>query len=426
MSISLGQLRRDIESGRLDPRRVIEEHRHRAATIGPRLNAFVELTDEGVGNDGPLRGVPIALKDAFVDRDRVPTMGSRVHPRGLGGTATICERLRGAGATILGYTNLHEWAIGTTSTITATGPIRNPWDPARQAGGSSGGSAAAVAAGLVPAAIGTDAGGSVRIPAASCGVVGLKPTFGAIPLDGEVGAFNPINHGGVMARSVDDVAVLFKILAQRRVEEVELSPLRVGVPDAFFFDDIQPAVRAVVDAAIDLVGDRTSVRLAGVEASSDVVSKLQLPYMAKAVATELSDRPDDFDPWTLKALLRGRDMGLTDVDLAPFRAPWDAAFESCDVIAVPTLPSVPPPIEDHKYELPSGPAVVDVAQYALNAPMNTGGIPALAVPCGEVDSMAVSVTLVAPRDAEDVLFAAGRLLEDALDRAYVGRVATIG
>jgi Asp-tRNA(Asn)/Glu-tRNA(Gln) amidotransferase A subunit family amidase len=146
--------------------------------------------------------------------------------------------------------------------------------------------------------------------------------------------------------------------------------------------------------------------------------------MARLVAADMRERPDAFDPWTLEVLRRGRDMGAMDVDLIPFRVAWQRTFESCDVVAVPTLPAVPPPIAEHKVDLPSGPAVADLAQYALNAPMNTGGVPALAVPCGEVEGMPVAMTLVAPQGAEDVLFAVGQRLEDVLDGAYRDRVAT--
>ncbi len=428
MTLSLAQLRAVVDEGR-DPRDAVEEHRHRARNEALYLNAFTELTDEAPAADGPLRGVPVAVKDAFVDRDRAPTMGSRVHARGMRGTATVLDRLRAAGATVIGYANLHEWAVGTTSNITATGPIRNPWDLNRMAGGSSGGSAVAVAAGFVPAAIGTDAGGSIRIPAAACGVVGLKPTFGAIPLDGEVAGTSSINHAGVLARSVDDVAFVFQILAEQSIAEVDTSGFVLGVPENFFFDDIQPAVRDRVDAAIaslaSHVGNVRRVTLSGVEASSDVVSKLLLPHIAEITADDLRDRPNEFDPWTLKVLLRGRDMGRTDVDLAPFRAAWEEAFESCDAIVAPTLPAVPPLLTENKVDLPSGPVVADLAQYRLNAPMNTAGVPALAIPCGEESGMPVSVTLVAPWDAEDILFALGRDLEDALDRAYVERVAPV-
>ncbi len=430
-SRTLIDLKEGIASGHLDPHDVVSDHRQRAATLGPRLNAFTELTDEDVGVDGPLRGIPIAVKDAFVDHDRAPTMGSRVHASWLSGTADVLNQLRDAGATILGYANLHEWAIATTSTVTATGPIRNPWDLDRIAGGSSGGSAAVVAAGIVPAAIGTDAGGSVRIPAACCGVVGLKPTFGAISLAGEPAAASPVNTLGVIARNVTDVAYLFGLLAERREEHVDAKTIRLGVARAFFYDDVHPGIASLVEGAVATVGrslrEITEVEVPGADEARNAISASVLAHVAGLLRDDIESRPDDFDPWTLAMLRHGSEMATEPPpDLARVRRGWETAFESCDVIAVPTLPAPVPRIDQRKVELPAGAKSADLAQLEINTPMNVGGVPALAVPCGEVDGMPMSVTFVAPPGREDFLFAVGRVLEDALDRGYADRIATSG
>ena len=427
-SWSLTELRRRIDSGTASAGDVVAAHRDRACAVGPGLNAFTELTDEGVGAEGPLHGLPIAVKDAFVDGGRVPTMGSKVHPTWLSGTAEVLRRLRAAGATVIGYTNLHEWAIGTTSVVTATGPVRNPWDRSRMSGGSSGGSAAAVAAGLVPAAIGTDAAGSIRIPAAACGVVGVKATFGGIPLDGEAGAASPLNAAGVIARSVDDAAFLFSVLTRRRAEPVDVSGLRLGIPSHCFYDDVEPRVAEVVRGAAEQLGRSVaklqSVHVRGVESSASVVARTQLPLVAGRLRDRLEARPGDFDPATAKALQRGlrTEMG-TEPDRADVRAAWDEAFSVVDVLVVPTLPALPPPIDQRKVDLPRGTRSVDLAQIELNAPMNVAGLPAMSVPCGVLDGLPVALTLVAPAGAEDVLFAVGTALEDRLDRAFRDRVA---
>ena len=428
---SLSELQRAIDGGRVAPRDVIDEHRDRARAIGPRLNAFTELTEEGAGADGPLRGVPIAVKDSFVDGDRAPTMGSKVHASWLSGTADVLNQLRGAGATILGYANLHEWAIATTSTVTATGPIRNPWDLDRIAGGSSGGSAAAVAAGIVPAAIGTDAGGSIRIPAACCGVVGLKPTFGAISLAGEPAAASPVNTLGVIARNVADVAYVFRLLAERREEHVEAKAMRLGVARAFFCDDVHPDIASLVEDAVATVGrslrEVTEVEVSGADEARNAISASVLAHVAGLLRDDIESRPDDFDPWTLAMLRHGSEMAKEPTpDLARVRRGWETAFESCDVIAVPTLPAPVPRIDQRNVELPAGAKSADLAQLEINTPMNVGGVPAVAVPCGEVDGMPMAVTFVAPPGREDFLFAVGQALEDALDRAYADRIATSG
>lgn len=426
-SLSLSELCRRIRSGDLSASEVVRAHHERAVTTGPGLNAFTELTGDGAGDSGPLRGIPIGVKDAFVDGGRVPTMGSRVSAAWLTGTAEVLERLRAAGATVLGYTNLHEWGIGTTSTVSATGPVRNPWDPERIAGGSSGGSAAAVAAGMVPASIGTDAAGSVRIPAACCGVVGLKPTFGTISLHGEAAAESELNTTGVIARTVEDVKLLFGLLAARAVADVGIAGLRLGVPSNFFFDDVQDEIRVTVERAVaSLSGEIeiVAIPMEGVERAREVVSRTYPAFVAGLLEDELNDQPGDFQPATLKALRLGLERRAEPpVDGAPVRAAWTRAFAACDIVATPTLPAVTPRIDQGKIDLPSGPRSADLMQIAHNAPMNVAGVPALALPCGEVDGMPVSVTLSARHGAEDVLLSVGGALEERLAGAYSGRVA---
>ena len=426
-SRSLVALRRDIDEGREDPAEVVAEARRLAGSVGTSLNAFTEMVADPVRTEGPLAGIPLAVKDVFVDGGRAPTMGSLVHARDLSGTATVLTRLRAAGASIVGYTNLHEWGIGTTSVVTATGPVRNPWDRDRIAGGSSGGSAAAVAAGIVPAAIGTDAGGSIRIPAACCGVVGLKPTFGALPQAGDAGGASELNTVGVIARSVDDAALLFGSLAGRSLSDVDTAGLRLGEPSDFFFEDVAGSVDATVHDAISELKRTLSVvevRMVGVERAFEVVSRSLLPFMAAIVGDDLEDRADDLQASTLKALRLGLEYrDRPRVDASAVHQAWGRAFDVCDVVVTPTLPAPAPPIDQKKVVLPSGPRSADVAQIALNAPMNVAGLPAIAIPCGDVDGLPVSLTLTGRPGAEDVLLSVGRVLERSLGMRYSGRVA---
>jgi aspartyl-tRNA(Asn)/glutamyl-tRNA(Gln) amidotransferase subunit A len=426
-SLPLTELCRRISSGDLSSTEVVRAHVERSTARGPALNAFTELTGERVQESGPLRGIPVGVKDAFVDDDRIPTMGSRVQPVWMSGTADVLQRLRALGATVLGYTNLHEWAIATTSTVTATGPVRNPWDPRRMSGGSSGGSAAAVAAGLVPVAIGTDAGGSIRVPAASCGVVGLKTTFGALPLDGESGAASSVNTMGLIARSVADVELFFALLTGRTIADIEDENVRLGVASSFFFDDVQDGVRAAVEAAVASFSgtmDVVAVPMDGVEVAGDVVAREHLSLVAELLEEDIESRPDEFDPSTLRSLRFGLERRTQPpADAKPVHDAWARAFDACDVVVTPTLPALPPPLDQAKVDVPSGSKPMDLLQIALNAPMNAAGIPALAIPCGELEGLPVSVTLSAQRGAEDVLFSVGRALEERLGGAYSGRVA---
>ncbi|MDQ3940687.1 MAG: amidase, partial [Actinomycetota bacterium] len=258
LEMSLRDLRAAIERGELDPGAVVAASLERIEAIDYRFNAFSEFRSaarDEARPDGPLAGVPIGVKDLLVDGGRHPMAGSKVHADWLSGTAEAVRRLRAAGAAVVGYTNLHEWGVGTTSAITSTGPISNPRARDRIAGGSSGGSAAAVAAGMVTAAIGTDAGGSIRIPAACCGISGFKPTHGRVPTEGFTGHGGGIDHIGPMGRNVSDVRALFEVLAGTPTLSVDVKQLRVGVAREHFFGHVDAEVEAVLaDALAQLTG----------------------------------------------------------------------------------------------------------------------------------------------------------------------------
>lgn len=394
---------------------------------GRRLNAFVELRPEAAqeasGAEGPLAGAPVAIKDMFVDGGRAPTCGSNAHARGLTGTAVLIDRLRAAGAAIVGYTNLHEWGLGTTSTATATGPILNPRDPSRIAGGSSGGSAAAVAAGIVDAALGTDAGGSIRVPAACCGVVGFKPTWGRVPLDGFAEGTDgpPVDHAGPLARSVDMVRTMFEVMADTTVEPVEVSSLRVGVLRRQFVDTSAPAVRTAVETCIETlrphVSSVTTVELEGAEMAGQVLPMLLLSHTAGVVADDLRARPEAFQPETLNLLMLGSQIteeNLTQCNVArdALRDAWGRLFSTVDIVVSPTIPALPARIDDLTVDLPAGPTSAELAQVSHNAPMNLGGVPALSLPCGAVDGWSVGITIAAARDRDDHVLSFGHLVEE--------------
>lgn len=420
------QLQRAVAAGEIQPADAVERSLRRAEELS-RLNAFVELRQEApaeaVEAGGHLSGVPVAVKDMFVDRGRKPTVGSNVGGYWLDGTAAVIERLRSAGAAVIGYTNMHEWAIGTTSVVTATGPVRNPLDHERIAGGSSGGSAAAVAARIVPAAVGTDAGGSIRIPAACCGVVGLKPTWGLVPMAGFVEEGSPIDHIGPIARSVADVRVLLEVLSGQAIGIVDVEGLRLGVARPHFFDNLDGEVAGAVAGAIEvlaeLVEDVLEVEVAGANEAAQGVAGTLLPLTAELVADDLRARPEAFQPATLSVLMLGAAMSEQDREQAADVARrvadgWARAFEEVDVIVTPTIPTPPPSIDEPVVSLPLGPSSVDVAQLELNAPMNLAGVPALALPCRETDmGLSVSITLSAARGNDAAVLALGEAFEQA-------------
>jgi aspartyl-tRNA(Asn)/glutamyl-tRNA(Gln) amidotransferase subunit A len=427
------EVRAAIERGDATPASVAAAS---VEAIGRRgdLNAFVETSrvDVPPGN-GPLRGVALAVKDMFVDRDRIPTCGSDAPATWLSGTALVVERLRAAGALVTGYSNLHEWGVGTTSAVTRTGPIRNPWDPALVAGGSSGGSAAALAAGMVTAAIGSDAGGSIRVPAACCGVVGLKPTHGRVPMDGFAGEGGTIDHVGPLARSVEDVALLLGVMADEEIVPEDAARLRVGVPRGLFFDDVDPGVAHAVDAAIEVLGavgaGVRAVDLSSAATASFAVPALLLPLFARRLDDVIARTPEAFQPPTLRLLELGRDATDRDVEQAEnvrrtVVADWERVFAEVDVVVTPTVPAPPAPIETLLVDLPAGETSAELAHLRTNAPMNLGGVPALSLPCGELPrGPTTSMTLTAARGRDEAVLGLGLAFERATDSVYTGRIA---
>jgi aspartyl-tRNA(Asn)/glutamyl-tRNA(Gln) amidotransferase subunit A len=427
-----------ISSGDADAVEAVESSLDRIDAAGS-LNAIVEARpqarDEARGARGPLAGVPVAIKDMFVDGGRAPTVGSRIGGHWLSGTAEVIDRLRRAGAVVVAYSNLHEWGVGTTSAITATGPIRNPWDSERVAGGSSGGSAAALAAGLVPAALGTDAGGSIRVPASCCGVVGLKPTWGVVPMAGWVeGEDAPIDHIGPMARSVADVRALFEVLVDRRVERVDPKQITVGIARRHFFDDLDPSFARTIEDAIGrvngVVADVREIEVDAVENGGHAIALLLLPHTARLLREDLEKRPDNLQPETMNVVMLGAAMQDTDIEQGravrdAITTGWEKAFAEVDVVVTPATPAPPPLISEQSYRLRGGVTTADIPNIALNGPMNLGGVPSLSLPCGRVDGLSVNVSLTAAKGRDATVLSLGEALEVAFDGVFAHRIAGV-
>ncbi|MEN3285523.1 MAG: aspartyl-tRNA(Asn)/glutamyl-tRNA(Gln) amidotransferase subunit, partial [Solirubrobacteraceae bacterium] len=258
-----------VERGELDREELFEAYRERAAA--DELNAFLWVADEAPANSthpGPLHGVPLAVKDLFCTKDVPSQAGSRI----LEGyrppyTATVVDNLARAGAPLLGKTNQDEFAMGSSNENSAYGPVLNPWNRTRVPGGSSGGSAAAVASGAAPWALGTDTGGSIRQPAALCGIVGLKPTYGAVSRFGMIAFASSLDQAGPLTRDVTDAALLFRHMVGQDdrdstsiafPEEVRLPTaqrlegIRLGVPDDLTGEGVEPGVMERFEATLDL------------------------------------------------------------------------------------------------------------------------------------------------------------------------------
>jgi aspartyl-tRNA(Asn)/glutamyl-tRNA(Gln) amidotransferase subunit A len=389
------------------------------------LNAIVakrpQALDEAGSARGLLGGSPIVVKDCFVDQGRVPTLGSHLPARWMTGTAEIIDRLRAAGAVVVGYANLHEWMVGTTSLVSAFGAVVNPCDSSLIAGGSSGGSAAIVAAGAVPFAIGTDAGGSIRIPAACCGIVGLKPTWGLVPTEGFADHGSVIDHIGPMATNVGDVYKLLEVLAGRDVMLPEAGSLRVGVARRFFFDQAHPEIANVVLGAID--GIRRHVRsiedvaIDGVNEARRAIGPFILRDVATLLRADRKDWREHLQPQTQLDVDAGARMTESDRIEAErtrerIRRGWDEAFERVDVIVTPTLPSRIARVEDKTVALAERTEPVDKAYVAWNAPMNLAGLPCLSIPCGQLaDGQPVGLSVTARAGHDGDALSLGRSLE---------------
>jgi aspartyl-tRNA(Asn)/glutamyl-tRNA(Gln) amidotransferase subunit A len=360
-------------------------------------------------------------------------MGSRVHPPPSKETAVVLERLRAAGADIVGYTNLHEWAIGGTSAVTATGPVHNPWDLDLVPGGSSGGSGAALAAGLVDIALGTDTGGSIRIPAACCGIVGLKPTQGRVPTTGYVGDGGPTDQIGPMARSVAAAKTLFEVLIDGNLDDVDPTALRIGIARGSPFEDLQDEVRVPYEDAVALLSDIARTKDVAVDGWDQhwwSNAALFINDTATRVAGALREHPERFQPDALKVLRWG--LALPDEVIAEQQSvkerskqQWAALFEDIDVLVTPTLPCLPPRIEDLTVKLPSDVSEADVAFGRFCGPMNLAGVPCLSLPCGSAGDLTVNLSLTAAPGRDDIVLALGAAFEDQTDRTWVDRIAAL-
>jgi aspartyl-tRNA(Asn)/glutamyl-tRNA(Gln) amidotransferase subunit A len=446
-------------AGMLERREVAAAELHRAylEAIAERdgdLHAYLTTVDEAEGD-----GVPIALKDLITTNGVATTAGSRIL-RGYVPVfdSTVAARCKTAGLPLLGKTNMDEFAMGSSTENSGFGPTRNPWDRERVPGGSSGGSAAAVAAGLAPWALGSDTGGSIKQPASLCGVVGLRPTYGTVSRYGIVAFASSLDQVGPIAKTVRDCALLYRILVGRDPcdsttvdppEPVELPTaedlhgLRVGVPrELNEAEGIEPGVAEAVRRAIDLCRelgaevDECEVPhaveyglpcyylIAPSEASSNLARYDGVRYGHRAPADEfvaMQERTRDegfgdepklrimLGTYALSAGYYEAFYGQAQKVRTLISHEFAAAFERFDVLVSPTSPTVAFKLGE-KVENPLAMYLSDV----LTIPPNMAGLPGLSIPCGLSEGLPVGLQLVGPQFSENTLFRAGHALERAL------------
>ena len=438
------QVARRIAAGEIGAAELAKLQLERIARYDPLLRSYVTVTAERAMEDarradacpkdrrGPLHGVPIGLKDLFDTAGIVTAAGSKV----LAGRiperdAAVTERLAAAGAVHLGKQNMHEFAYGLTTTNVHTGTTHNPWNEARVPGGSSGGTAAALAAGLCYLGMGSDTGGSIRLPAVACGIVGLKPTFGRVSRRGTWPLSWSLDHMGPMARTVEDVALALDCIAGPDPEdpwssglsgesftaelEAGAGGLRIGVPRRVLFEDLSRDVERAVEEAIAQLG-RMGAKIQDVD-----LPHLEQAYTAfhTMIATEASalhepwlrTQPQDYGELTRRALEMGFAIPAVDYVNARrlqslLRHAVAESMREIDLLLTPTAPFVAPKIGEPISREPKE------AWNRCLVPFNLTGQPAISVPCGfDRDDLPIGLQLVGRPFEEAVVLRAARSWE---------------
>ncbi len=413
-----------LERKKVSPPEVVGAVLERIQELNCRLNAYIYVNPDEVQKKareaeheimhgryrGPLHGIPIALKDNILTARIPTTAGSKILKDFVPTkNAFVVDRLRRAGAILIGKTNLSEFAYGATTNNVHFGPTLNPWDTQRSPGGSSGGSAAAVAACMATASLGTDTGGSIRIPSALCGVVGLKPTFGRVSRHGVVPLAASFDHVGPLARSVLDVAIILRTIAgydsldegsvrkpvpnYPKVLKKRLGRPRLGLPKQYYFEVLDEEIRTAIDTAIKcfqkLGAFLQEVSLPHVAESSE--PSTQAAFAEATSYHQLSGyfpaRADEYGQDVRERLEIGAKVLATDY-LRAFalaklvRKDFEDAFANVDAILAPTVPIPAPRMRVKVVEIDSHVEPVRSALIRLNRPQNVTGLPAITVPCG--------------------------------------------
>jgi aspartyl-tRNA(Asn)/glutamyl-tRNA(Gln) amidotransferase subunit A len=413
--LSLNEVSQLVRSKRASPVELTQACLRRIEQLNPKLNAFITVTGDSALAEahaaeeeiqkghwrGPLHGVPLALKDLFdtagvrttaasgVFKDRVPK-----------DDAEVVRRLKAAGAVLLGKLNMHEFAYGGSSVISFFGPVHNPWSLEHIAGGSSAGSAAAVAAGLCYGAMGSDTGGSIRQPSAYCSTVGLKPTYGRVSNRGVIPLSWLYDHVGPITRTVADSLTMLQVLAGYDPDEPtsvdvpvpdyasavrQAGPLRVGVPRSYFYEKLDPEVESAMNAALSNI-EKLAANVRDVETPASNDTTL---LRAEAYAyhfENIKNTPDLYQPETLRRIRSGEDVTTVAYIQArrqvdQYRRTIGKTFENVDLLITPTTPVPPYTIADLLGDS-ANLRTREILMLRNTRPFNILGLPTISVPCG--------------------------------------------
>ncbi len=438
-ALSATELAAAIRAGKLSASQAVQDALARIARLNGRINAFTRvLADEALhsaaqvdaglarGMDmGPLAGVPFAVKDLFDVAGQVTTAGAAIRLRSppADADAAAVERLRAAGGILVGTLNMDEFAYGFVTQNVHFGTTFNPHDTARLSGGSSGGSAASVAAGMVALALGSDTNGSVRVPASLCGVFGLRPTHGAVPLEGTFPFIDRLDTVGLFARSVADLRTSFSVLSGAAVEVGLPGAARAARLGGWFRHGADPDGLAGLDAAAAALGaiDVVDLPLAALGRSAGFL--ITAFEGGRRHQASLSTHAMEFDPATRDrliagALLPGGLLGDAERAAALFVAELEAALETYDLLLAPATPSPAPSIAEGTLWM-NGEAVPARANLGLYAqPISLAGVPVLTVPLARSGRLPFGIQLIAARGREALLFSAADALVSAGAAAF--------
>ena len=456
--LTLSEASQLVHAKKISPVELTRACLARIEQLNPKLNAFITVTSDSALAEAraaeeeihrghwksSLHGIPLALKDLLdtaavrttaasnLFKDRVPTKD-----------AEVVRRLKAAGAVLLGKLNLQEFAYGGSSVISYFGPVRNPWEPDYCAGGSSAGSAAAVAAELCFGALGTDTGGSIRQPAGYCGIVGLKPTYGRVSTRGVIPLAWSLDHVGPMACTVKDVTLMLQVIAGYDAGDTNstdlpvpdfvgsiadgTSSLRLGIPHAYFYEGLDPEIEAAMGAALSVLKNLTAsqhdIALLAAKDDPSVMDVYGTVSTAEAYAYHreyISKTPELYQPETLNRIRAGADIGTASYiqsrrQLAHIRRSVSRVFDTVDLAVTPT--AVVPPFTIAS--LLSDPATLRSKELLMlrnTRPINALGLPAISIPCGFTRAgLPIGMQIIGPPGGEATVLRLAYAYEQATD-----------
>ena len=448
---SVSELSVLIETGQVSPVEVTEAVLANVGRYDDTLRAYIDIYHDDAmtaartaaaeiasgHRRGRLHGIPMGVKDNICFAGRVTTMGSKIHADFVSETnATVVDRLTDAGVVLVGKLNMHEYALGGTTDNPFHGTCRNPWDLSMSPGGSSGGSAAALASDMAVAALGTDTSGSIRVPAALCGTVGLKPTYGRVSRFGCFPEAWTLDHVGPMTRTVKDAAIVLDAISGHDARDpgsLDRPPTRtadrlpatldgvvIGIEEEFFFADVDDEVERCVGEAIEALRGRgatvRSVSIPGLDACEWALETIDVSEAATVHHVNLRDRPGDFGDGVRLRLECGQLPSAVDYLEAQqlrrhLRTTTRRAFDDVDVLVGPTTPTRTPRIGQVTATVNGREVDADQSLWRLVGPASLLGLPSLSVPCGTAGGLPVGLQVVGPPLGEQRVLDVGHVLE---------------